>query len=283
MESLRQIGIGILVAVFSIILILGGFSLSMAEGNLAGNPTATGTFVLIIPSSPPTTPTVTVEATESPVPTELSAPTSTTLPTNTALPTVIQFPTVISQSTLSLACSLPYGWVGILVQPYDTLGTLAQTYQMSQYAILQGNCLTSDQIKPGIVLYVQPRATATYIVNSVPCGAPYGWINYYVVAGDTLYNIGGRYRVSVAELQNANCLGSSTNLMVGKVLKVPNVATTVPLMTSTAYPTETVHPTEPAATQTSVPTLTTEPPTAIPPTAIPDAPTATPYSSTGPG
>jgi LysM repeat protein len=151
-----------------------------------------------------------------------------------------------------------------LVQGYDTLFAMATRYQTSADVIKQGNCLFSDQLVVGSYLYVPLRPTATF----VPCGAPYGWTLYYVVSGDTLYNISLRYRVTVPELQRANCMGNSTFIAVGKPIRVPNVATS----TSAVQP-----PTwTPSPTWTASPTLevTTSPTTDLTLTAIAASQTA---------
>jgi LysM repeat protein len=115
----------------------------------------------------------------------------------------------------------------------------------------------------------------------VPCGSPYTWIVYIVQPGDSLYRLSLVYRVTIAELQRANCLGNSTLLHTGQILHVPPWATLMPLPTAIA--TET--PTD-ALTDTPEPSLPsdtpTEPATSMPTdTPIPtEAPTETPVPST---
>jgi LysM repeat protein len=283
MESLRQIGTGILLAVISIAVVLGGFTLATAEGHVANSVQATETLQLVVTSVDPNITTIPIEtftplAAASAVVTETLLPTVTELasatPTTTPAPTASGVPSNTPQPTSALVCVPPSGWIAIVVQASDTLSSLAQTYQISQAAILQGNCLAGDQaLRTGSLLYVQPRPVATQKIATPlpPCGAPYGWIDYYVVSGDTLYSIGLRYGVSVGELQRASCLGSSFNIQLGQRLKVPNVATTEPYKTATTVPPTT------APTVTEVPSPTNEPATDVP-TAIPEAPSATPFS-----
>ncbi|MCX6080947.1 MAG: LysM peptidoglycan-binding domain-containing protein [Chloroflexi bacterium] len=288
MESLRQIGIGILLAAISITVILGGFTLATAEGNLSTSVLVTETIQAVIPTDLPTElpptelalPSATAVASLTLQPTQTTvATTSTPIVANTSLPTMASISTSTSHPSATF-CSMPAGWISIVVQPFDTLGTIAQTYQMSSATIKQGNCMTSDQLVAGKQLFVLPRPASTQIATSVTCGAPYGWINYYVVSGDTLYGIGTRYRVSVYDLQQANCLGTSVYIQTGKALKVPNVATIAPLFTpipATLVPT--VQPaTELPPATAEPPVATIAPPTDIP-TPIPELPTATP---TGP-
>jgi LysM repeat protein len=255
MGSLRQIGAGVLLAVIALAAVIGGFALSKAEGGVVVVPSPSA----VIATEYPTVPVLT--DTPQPVVTEVISPTPEATFTEPPSPTAPPPPT---------SCPPPYGWVPVLVQGYDTLSSMSARYQISAAAIKQANCLFSDQLVIGSYLYVPPRPTATF----VPCGAPYGWVLYQVVSGDTLYNISLRYRVTVAELQRANCMGNSTLLAVGKPIRVPNVATST---SSIQTPTWTASPTLelPSPTGTDIATTvppTTEAPTDIPPTATTQAP-----------
>jgi len=271
MESLRQIAAGFLLAILSLGIVLGAFALSTAEGRVTSSISPTA-------SSQPGTATSSVAA---PVITELVKstlpPTVTEILTLTA--TVTQPVTPTATSTVpatSATCRPPAGWIAIVVQTSDTLDSLARSYQSSVAAIKQGNCLFSDQLVSGSYLYVPPRPTATL----VPCGAPAGWVNYSVLLGDTLYKIGLSYRVSVAQLQIANCLGSSTYIQVGKIIKVPNVIPSTPIVAPTAVWTATATtPAPPAATLTDIAPQVTNTPlpadTATPEPSLTPVPTST--------
>ncbi|HEY3311425.1 MAG TPA: LysM peptidoglycan-binding domain-containing protein [Anaerolineales bacterium] len=266
MEYLRQIGTGILIAVISIAIILGGYSLATTEGRLAYQAPAN----------------TEIQNGGSPVETQTSMPVTLTpavTSTDTALPTATSFPTNTPSQNVAY-CPPPAGWIAIIVKPLDTLASIANTYQMTQEEIVQGNCLSEYKVEAGNLLYVQPAtfAATQIIAPPVACGAPSGWVDYYVVQGDTLYNIGVRYRVKVSDLQKANCLGSSTNITVGQKLKVPYVlATSTPLVPPTGMP------------ATSEPTITTLPttqePSPLPPTEVTPPPvepfTATPVAIPG--
>lgn len=257
MDSRRQISEGFLLGGISIIVILGAFTLSLAEGKIATSIPPTVEFQsitqtvtpLIIPTSIPTVST----QTNTPLPLIVATFTNTPVPTVSAIPTKTTSPT-------PAACVHPAGWVSIVLQASDSLSSLAQTYQVTTTSIKQGNCLVSDQLVAGSILYVPAKSSAT----ATSCGAPSGWINYYVVSGDTLYDISVRYRSTIAELQRANCLGTTTNLQVGKLLKVPNVVPIVKTSTatSTASATLVILPTatlNPSATATPVPSATDVP------------------------
>ncbi len=174
-------------------------------------------------------------------------------------------------------CPPPAGWVSIIVQMYDTLPGLAQTYRTSIEAIRQANCLVSDQLVAGSFLYIPPLPTATL----VPCGAPASWVNYVVQPGDTLFSLSQLFRVSVAELQRANCLGGSTFIQAGKILKVPNVATSTPLHSATPSATFIVIKEETPTPTLTLPAPTTEvpSPTLVPPSDTPPAPENTPTAT----
>ena len=271
MESLRQIGAGFLLSLLSISVVLGGFVVSQAEGGLAN-----------------TQPEVT------PAPTQAPVTVLPTLPilTNTPLPSLPPFLTVTAEPTLTLAptqtpppppvsCPPPNGWTAIQVMPGMSLVGLAQTYQTSLELLKQNNCLFSDQLEVGSFLYVPFRPTATFI----PCGPPPGWVSYRVLPGDTLFNISFRYQVTVAQLQMANCLGGSTFIKAGTLIKVPNVAPLAPTATPfypTALPSSTPVPSTatsapPSATLISIPTTSVPATTEVPPTAtLP--PTSTPVT-----
>jgi len=259
MGTLRQIGAGILLGVIAITAVIGGFALSKVEGGAVAVPTGSPSPIIV--TAYPTIPMLT--DTPQPVVTEAISPTPEATSTEPPSPTPPPPPT---------SCPPPAGWVPVLVQGYDTLFALAVRYQTSSTAIKQGNCMFSDQLVVGSYLYVPYRPTATY----VPCRAPSGWILYYVVSGDTLYNISVRYRVTVPELQRANCMGTSPLIPIGKPIRVPNVATStssVPTAIWTTSPTlEAASPTVtvPSATASTVPT--TEVPTGVPPTATTQAP-----------
>jgi LysM repeat protein len=252
MQTLRQLGAGVIVAIFSVILVIGGIFLSLAE-NL---PTA-ATPTLIPPTFPLSfpTPTATIITT---MPSETL--TETVLPSETAsgLPTA-------SQITLQpTSCTPPSGWIRVTVGTGDTVYSIAQRYKTSAENLSAANCLTAVEVPAGFTLYVPPVPTVTVI----PCGPPAGWVkNYFVQPGDTLFRIALSYNITYPQLQRANCMGSSTIIYTGQRLWVPNIPTRTPI------PGVTIIPTFP--TDTPLPTITTAPPTETeipPPTVIQETP-----------
>lgn len=241
MRDLRQLGSGIIFAALSLFLIVGGLSAALAEMRLAAPPlsiteTSLPAFVTGTSAVPSLQPLVTI-----PVSPSLTA----TIP---APPT---------------SCPPPSGWVAYIVQPGDNLVVVAAEHGITPTQLKNANCLIGDALMPNTRIYLPLLQTATATL----CQKPYGWISYTVQAGDNLYRLSLAYRVSVRELQNANCLGNSTKIKVGQKLYVPNVATSTPEFTLT--PTATLTPlytateTQPVptstATETGLPTATSTP------------------------
>ncbi len=76
------------------------------------------------------------------------------------------------------------------------------------------------------VTSTQPAATPT-----PACGPPANWIQVQVLPGETLFRLAVRYGTTVAQLQRANCLGSSTVVRTGQWLWVPPVMVVSPTPT----------------------------------------------------
>jgi LysM repeat protein len=104
------------------------------------------------------------------------------------------------------------------------------------------NATDTPEISSTPLALSSPTPTAQAEATSVPCKAPGSWVPYVVQEGDTLYRLSQAYGITVAQLQKANCLGTSTLLKVGQTLVVPPWAPQptiylTPTYTSTAtYP-----------------------------------------------
>src|SRR5512138_1001969 len=107
MRSLRQLGGGVIIAIVSVVLVLGGIVLSLAE-NLPAQATPTQ----IPPTLPLSFPTPTFTSTPAVQPT-----TETATGTATASPS----PATSQQFAAPTICTPPYGWVRILVGTGDTV------------------------------------------------------------------------------------------------------------------------------------------------------------------
>ncbi len=252
MQVLRQFGTSLVLAVVSLGLVIGGLSLSIGESY----------------TPPPQTPTQSL-------PTAPVFLTITSTSENQVPFTATFLPTSTNTAALPPSCMPPAGWIAIVVQSTDTLGSIASRYQITVGQLTQANCLLTQSLIPGTILYVPPIPTHT----PIPCGPPRGWIAYTVQPGDTLFHIAYNFGITTYELQRANCLGYSTFIRVGQSLWVPNVPTRTPGVTIIPqFPTDTPVPTEPLTltplpfTQTIQPSNTPEPPTNTP---IPPSGTST--------
>ena len=248
MKALRQMGSGFIIGTVSLLLVLGGISLSLAETSA--------------PSLPPT---------PSPIPTTFavefaSPPPLPTLPPALPTDTAIFTPTVtLASAGPTAACAIPGNWIPITVGVNDTLYTIAERYNTSVEELNARNCLNLQNPAPGAVIYVP--AVPTKVV--IPCGPPAGWVKRHVVQpGENLFRIALSYGITYPQLQAGNCMGTSTTIFVGQVLWVPNVPTRTPTITTTS----TVNLSTPTHTYTSTPDFSTPTNTA---TQTPDLSTAT--------
>lgn len=256
MSNSRQVVFGILAALLSVTILLGSLSLALAEGKIPALFAPTKTQP--IPSSvTPVVANTQIPAFETQVvnvPTT-ATPSATLLSTGTPVPTTMASPT----PTATAYCTPMAGWTSVTVQPGDTLDSLAQTYHTSVTALKAANCLMTDDLIPGTILYV-PGAEPT--ATEYRCGPPAGWVFYTIQSGDTLYSIATAFGTTVAALQQANCMGSSTDIRAGQQLYVPNIPTVTPKISPTPWIPPTLLPTPPG-----MGTITPEPP--IEPTAVP--------------
>jgi LysM repeat protein len=247
MQPLRQLGGGVIIALLSVILVIGGISLALAETlpsqdtptpippTISLNfPTATFTIAALMSDTPTVTPTSTIAAVN----------TNTLVATNTLF--------------VQTSCTPPGGWIRITTRSGDSIYSLAQRYKTTAENLSAANCLTVLDLPAGIALYVPPVPTVTVI----PCGPPAGYVKRHVVQpGDNLYRIALSYGTTYPVLQRANCMGSSVTIYAGQLLWVPNIPTLTPV------PGVTVIPNFPTTTNTLIPTATTAPTDTQAPTA----------------
>ncbi len=262
MQALRQMGGGVLIAIISLLLVVGGISLSLAETKPPQQPTPLPPVIIV---------------------TSLEQPTSTPIlvNTNTVEPPPTLTATVMPSATLAVpvVCNPPAGWLQIVINTNDTLYTIAERYKTTAEILSANNCLGNTLPAAGSLLYVPPVPTVTVI----PCGPYSGWIKAYSVQpGDNLYRISLLYRTTVPQLQIANCMGSSITIYTGQLLWVPNVPTSTPGITvvptfNSVTPSLTPLPTSTfIVTESPVPTNTSVPATAT--ASITPFPSATPIT-----
>lgn len=259
MQGLRHLAGGLALGLLSFLIVIGSISLALAEGYVPPPPTITPT-ITAFPPIPSGGGAFTPGGAGSPLP---------PLPSPTETPSASPVPPT--------NCPPPAGWILAPILPGDTLESLAARYHTTAEALRAANCLLTPNLLPGYGIYAPPAPAAT----PVPCGAPFGWVQYTVQPGDNLYRISQMFRVSVAQLQQANCLGYSTTIYVGQRLWVPNVATSTPPATpiDIIFESETPVPTDtplPSATPPPTNTPTEIPPSATPPPPPTDTPPATP-------
>jgi LysM repeat protein len=223
MQNLRQLGGGLIIALVSVVLVIGGISLALSENFLS-------------PATPtPISPTISLNFPTATFTVSASAFSATPTMTPTASITPFLTDTVFATNTLfvSASCTPPTGWVRILTAVGDSVYTLAQRYKTTAETLGSANCLSSFDIPVGLPLYVPSVPTVTVI----PCGPPAGYVKRYIVRpGDTLYRIALLYGITYQQLQRANCMGSSTTIYAGQLLWVPNVPTRTPLPGVTVVP-----------------------------------------------
>ncbi len=240
MQAIRQLGGGVIIAIVSVILVLGGILLSLAESL-----PAPATPTPIPPTLPLSFPTPTF--------TQTPALQTVTSATSTETATASPSPTASQLAVAPTTCTPPAGWIRIFSASGDTVYSLAQRYKTTAESLSAANCLVSFDLPFGSVLYVPPVPTVTVI----PCGHPAGWVKTHVVqAGDNLYRIALSYGITYPQLQRANCMGSSVTIYPGQRLWVPNIPTLTPVPGVTIipdFPTETSTPT---LTPTDIPTNT---------------------------
>ena len=272
MRAVREMSGGLIVAVVSVLLVLGGISLSLAENKPPEQPTPTPLPPSIATSIELPTSTPIIVITNSP-----EAATQTATQTFTAIPS--------ATLVVAVVCTPPTGWIQIIVSVSDTLYSIAERYKTTAEILNTSNCLNNTLPAAGSRLYVPPVPTVTVI----PCGPLAGWIKVYMVKpGDNLYRISLLYRTTVALLQRANCMGSSTIIYVGQLLYVPNVPTSTPGVTSIpSFNTATPSFTPPATstvpvTDTPAPSPTTAPTDTSIPTATSTLPSVSFPTPTNP-
>lgn len=176
MNSIRQLGSGLLYAVVSVVLVVGGLSLALAEGVVKlPAPTAKPAFTAVVPSSTPTAAMVTLAVSAAPVVvTPSSTPQAMIVTATRAVVTATASPRTYPTSTrayyaTAVHCGPYYGWIkSYTVKQGDTLFHIATLYQTTVNALQIANCEQDTIIFPGDVLWVPNVATITPGVTIIP-------------------------------------------------------------------------------------------------------------------
>jgi LysM repeat protein len=112
------------------------------------------------------------------------------------------------------------GPVTHVVQPGNTLYSIAKAYGSSVSAIMAANGLTNFIIYVGQHLIVPVGGWYPGYPTGDPCGAPAYSQTYVVKPGDTLYSISRAFGVTIEALKAANGL-TGTLIYAGTVLYIP--------------------------------------------------------------
>ena len=114
-----------------------------------------------------------------------------------------------------------------VVQKGDTLTSIANRFQTSIATLKQINKLSKDTIYVGQKLYVNGAAEAQIsLKESSSSFSPIDTEKYIVKAGDVLYNIAKRCRMTVQELMQINNIQDPKALQIGQVLYLKKAANT---------------------------------------------------------
>jgi LysM repeat protein len=193
--TLRKTFSAILIALASLVIVIGIASLAMVQGGKVLLPLKKDTATPTIVTTNPDIVIVKPSTSSSNEATQTGTPSS------------------------ALVCATPEGWMPIIIMPDQTLDQLAAMYKTTSEKLQQGNCLLVKKVEAGTILFVPASATQGS-QSSTTCGAPAGWVFYYVQPGDTLYGIATMFGTTVDQLMYANCLKNGY-IAVGQSLYVP--------------------------------------------------------------
>src|SRR5690554_2059930 len=119
MQTMRQIGVGVIVAIVSIVLVVGGIFLSLAESL---PPAATPTQI------PPT------------FPESFPTPTPATVFTLTSFVNVLTPSKTLTPLVSPTPCTPPSGWIRVTAAAGDTVYSLAERYKTTAESLNAANC-----------------------------------------------------------------------------------------------------------------------------------------------
>lgn len=183
--------------------------------------------------------------------------------------TLVASPVPILTSTLIPTQPLP------TLTPFSLIGTDDTTFLDS--GIFENVPATKSPLT--LTPSLTPTITPSFTVLPSPtnCVPPLNWVWYTVQVGDTLFSLSRTTGVTVAQLQQANCMSTSTHLVTGQKLSVPQLPAQ-PSVTSSSSP-------DPFFTTNLPPTSETPTPTATPVGASTEAlnPTLSPTETITPG
>jgi len=184
---------------------------------------------------PSTTPTAQPSATPLPTHTATALPTATLLPTST--PTAVA-PTTVATSTripTQVPAEKPNEPIAYIVRDGDSCLLIARRYGISVARLVAYNDLDARCfIRTGKTVLIppgeaRPTATPEPTKTPAPTATPVTGTPYKVQPGDTCLDIAQRFKITVAELAEANQLDRATCFMnAGRTLIIPADVTATP-------------------------------------------------------
>ena len=173
-------------------------------------------------------------ATDTPLPSETSTP-----PPPTLTPTVTNTPEPSQTST-------PAGPLTYIVEPGDTLSSIAEQFGVDILLLISTNNLTDPSaINAGQELIIPEAGAELPTLTALPQTlVPGSRIDYVVQPGDSLESIASEFNSTAEEIAKLNEMLVTDVLFVGRVLIVPvNIVTRTPTSVVTAVtPTATMIP-----------------------------------------
>lgn len=214
MEQPRQGFHGIVIAATMFILTLGSLAMTLSETEDS------------LPKAP-----------EEVLPTQTSAP-APTLPPQPSPTSAAVMPT--STPTQEAGICRPLENAGVyVVQLGDDWESIAGVFNITVQELLVINCQPiAVFLSPGTIIKVpgDDQGSPDQPAPLGDCNPPENWVRYTIKEEDTLYSLSVIYNLTVSELQQANCLGDSTQIVVGEEIFVPSMPA--------------ANPTSPSGTQT---------------------------------
>ncbi|MCC9077391.1 type 4a pilus biogenesis protein PilO [Litorilinea aerophila] len=179
-----------------------------------GAPTATPTGPAALTPTPTAPPTPTVTPLPGPSPTNTTAPASppTWTPTVTPLPTNTATATPSPTASATPTGTVPPGTTVHVVQPGETLFSIARRYGTTVEALMAANGLTSTTIRVGQRLIIVPATGVTV--------TPPNTTIHVVRRGETLFSIAQQYGTTVEAIMAANGMRSD-RIYAGQTLRIP--------------------------------------------------------------